>query len=461
MCLTEPGAGSDVGSLKTTAKRLPDGTYSIQGTKIFISSGDHDLTPNNIHTVLARIEGDPAGTRGISIFVVPKFRVKADGSLGPSNDVTTGGIEHKMGIKGSATAMLIFGEEGKCVGELLGKERDGMKVMFNLMNEARIEVGLQGLGTATAAYEHALEYAKQRLQGAEIFEFKNPEAPQVPIIRHADIRRQLLWMKAHVEGCRALLYYTSFCQDMMEAASSKEERQQWASRADLLIPVCKAYVTNRALDVCSVAIDVYGGYGYCSEYPVEQYMRDCKITQIYEGTNGIQALDLVGRKLGMKKGMHLLAIAKEMDAAVASLREEFPELSAYVNYLAEAKNALTDLTIQFFKLGKSASFLVPILYASPYLNLFGDVAVGYLLMQAAGIAQKKLNAIYAEAGAKGSKAKQRAMVHANPDVAFYQGKIAAAKFFAVNVLTSVRGRAEGIKAGDRTPIEIADESFSA
>ena len=210
MCLTEPGAGSDVGSLKTTAKRLPDGTYSIQGTKIFISSGDHDLTPNNIHTVLARIEGDPAGTRGISIFIVPKFRVKADGSLGPSNDVTTGGIEHKMGIKGSATAMLIFGEEGKCVGELMGKERDGMKIMFNLMNEARIEVGLQGLGTATAAYEHAVEYAKQRLQGAEIFEFKNPEAPQVPIIRHADIRRLLLWMKAHVEGCRALLYYTSF-----------------------------------------------------------------------------------------------------------------------------------------------------------------------------------------------------------------------------------------------------------
>nr|MCU0554082.1 acyl-CoA dehydrogenase family protein [Syntrophales bacterium] len=268
MCLTEPGAGSDVGSLKTTAKRLPDGSYSIQGTKIFISSGDHDLTPNNIHTVLARIEGDSPGTRGISIFVVPKFRLKADGSPGPSNDVTTGGIEHKMGIKGSATAMLIFGEEGKCVGELLGKERDGMKVMFHLMNEARLEVGLQGLGTATAAYEHAVEYAKQRLQGAEIFEFKNPAAPQVPIIRHPDIRRQLLWMKAHVEGCRALLYYTSFCQDMMEAAPTKEERQMWANRADLLIPVCKAYVTNRALDVCSVAIDVYGGYGYCSEYPV-------------------------------------------------------------------------------------------------------------------------------------------------------------------------------------------------
>jgi len=247
---------------------------------------------------------------------------------------------------------------------------------------------------------------------------------------------------------------------MMEAASTREERQQWASRADLLIPVCKAYVTNRALDVCSVGIDVYGGYGYCSEYPMEQYMRDCKITQIYEGTNGIQALDLVGRKLGMKKGMHLLAVAKEMDAAVASLREEFPELSAYVNYLAEAKNAMTDLTIQFFKLGKSASFLVPILYASPYLNLFGDVAVGYLLMQAAGIAQKRLNAIYAEAGARSSKAKQRALVHTNPEVAFYQGKIASAKFFAVNVLTSVRGRAEGIKAGDRTPIEIADESFA-
>jgi hypothetical protein len=189
-------------------------------------------------------------------------------------------------------------------------------------------------------------------------------------------------------------------------------------------------------------------------------MRDCKITQIYEGTNGIQALDLVGRKLGIKKGMHLLAIAKEMDAAIAVVREENPELSTYANYLAEAKNALTDLTIHFFKLGKSASFLVPILYATPYLNLFGDVAVGYLLMEAAGIAQKKLNAIYAETGAKGSKAKQRAMVHTNAEVAFYQGKIASAKFFASNILPSIRGRAEGIKAGDRTAIEIADESFT-
>jgi len=248
---------------------------------------------------------------------------------------------------------------------------------------------------------------------------------------------------------------------MMEAAPAREERQMWANRADLLIPVCKAYVTNRALEVCSVAIDVYGGYGYCAEYPLEQYMRDCKITQIYEGTNGIQALDLVGRKLGMKKGMHLLAIAKEMDEEIAKLREEFPELSSYVNYLAEAKNALTDLTLLFFKLGKSASFLVPILYATPYLNLFGDVAVGYLLMNAAGIAQKKLNAIYAEAGARNSKAKQRALVRSNADVAFYQGKVAAAKFFAVNVLTTVRGRAAGIRVGDRTPIEIADESFTA
>jgi hypothetical protein len=398
-----------VGSLKTTAKRLPDGTYSIQGTKIFISSGDHDLTANNIHTVLARIEGDPPGTRGISIFVVPKFRLKADGSPGPSNDVTTGGIEHKMGIKGSATAMLIFGEEGKCVGELLGKERDGMKVMFHLMNEARLEVGLQGLGTATAAYEHAVEYAKQRLQGAEIFEFKNPAAPQVPIIRHPDIRRQLLWMKAHVEGCRALLYYTSFCQDMMEAAPTKEERQMWANRADLLIPVCKAYVTNRSLDVCSVAIDVYGGYGYCSEYPVEQYMRDCKITQIYEGTNGIQALDLLGRKVMLNNGAALVALMARIRATIASAAQT--PLAPLADQLGAALGQWAACT-KTLAAAMAKDPNLALANANVYLDVAGRVVYAWLWLRMGLTAEGR-----------------RRTVDSDDMRAFYDGKLAAMRYW--------------------------------
>lgn len=204
MCLTEPGAGSDVGALKTTAKRLPDGKFLITGTKCFISSGDHDLTPNIVHPVLARIEGDPPGTGGISIFIVPKYVVNEDGSLGANNDVKTGNVEHKMGIRGSATCTLNFGDEGKCIGELLGKEREGMRIMFHMMNEARLEVGMQSLGHASAALEHAVQYAKERIQSTPVWEMKNPEAKAVPIIMHPDVRRDLLWMKAYVEGIRAL-----------------------------------------------------------------------------------------------------------------------------------------------------------------------------------------------------------------------------------------------------------------
>jgi alkylation response protein AidB-like acyl-CoA dehydrogenase len=459
MCLTEPSAGSDVGALKTTAKRLPDGTYSITGTKIFISGGDHDLCPNIIHPVLARIEGDPAGTRGISIFIVPKYRVNDDGSLGEFNDVCTGNIEHKMGIKGSATCTLNFGDEGKCIGELLGKEREGMKVMFQLMNEARLEVGVQALGVATAAYEHAVAYAKERVQGVAIWDMKNPDAKPVPIIQHPDIRRTLLWMKSHVEGIRVLLYYTAYCFDMAVVSENKMEKAKWQGLAELLIPICKAYSSDKAMLVCSKAMDVYGGYGFCSEYPVEQYLRDCKITTIYEGTNGIQALDLVGRKLAQRRGEFMMSLYSEV-YSIITRSKGFEDLSIPCNYLEEALKAVTDLTTHFYRLSRGASFLIPVLNASPYLELFGDVAVGSLLMQGATIANEKLNAIYTEKGAKGSRAKQRALIHENKNVAFYNGKIAAARFFALNILSTVKARCEAIKVGDRTPIEMAEEVFT-
>jgi hypothetical protein len=460
MCLTEPGAGSDVGALKTSAKRLPDGTYSITGTKIFISCGDHNMCENIVHPVLARIEGDPPGTAGISIFIVPKYRVNKDGSLGEFNDVRTGNVEHKMGIKGSATCTLNFGDDGKCIGELLGKEREGLRIMFHMMNEARLEVGMQGLALASVAYEHAVDYAKGRIQGAAIWDMKNPDAKSVPIIQHPDIRRMLLWMKAHVEGLRALNYYAAYCIDMSQVAEDPEERERWHGMIELLIPICKAYSSEKAFQVCSRAIEVYGGYGYCSEYPVEQYLRDCKIASIYEGTNGIQALDLVGRKLGMRKGANVKNLSYDMMKDIAALRK-VEELRSYNAFLEEAGNALSDLTLYFSQAGKGANFLVPILYAQPYLEIFGDVVIGWLLLKQAAVATGKLGAIYSEKGAAGSRAKQRALVHENADVAFYQGKIATAKFFALTVLTTVKSRCAAIKLGDKAPIEMADESFAS
>ena len=458
MCLTEPGAGTDVGALKATAKRLPDGTFSITGTKCFISCGDHDLTENIVHPVLARIEGDPPGTGGISIFIVPKFRVNADGGLGEANDVHTGNIEHKMGIKGSATCTLNFGDEGKCIGELLGKEREGMKVMFLMMNGARLDVGMQGLGHASAALEHAIAYAKERIQSAPVWEMKNPDAKAVPIIQHPDVRRDLLWMKAHVEGIRALNYFTAYCMDMAKSMPD-EEKENWQGFVELLTPVCKAYSSDKAMEVCSKAIDVYGGYGYCQEYPVEQYMRDCKIACIYEGTNGIQALDLVGRKLAQRKGMNVMNMFGEIGATIAKAKG-IGELKAYAARLEEAYNALVDLTMALAQLGKSSSFIIPILNASSYLDIFGDLLVGHFLLQSAALAQEKLKAIYAEKGAEESKGRQRALVHENADVAYYAGKIAAAKFFAVEILCTVKARCEAIKSEEKITIEMADESFT-
>jgi alkylation response protein AidB-like acyl-CoA dehydrogenase len=458
MCLTEPGAGSDVGALKTTAKRLPDGKFLITGTKCFISAGDHDLTPNIIHPVLARIEGDPPGTKGISIFIVPKIRVNDDGSLGEPNDVKTGGIEHKMGIKGSATATLNFGEDGNCIGELLGEEREGIKIMFMMMNEARLGTGMQGLVLSSAALEHAVAYAKERVQGTAIWEMKNPDAKPVTIINHPDVRRKLLWIKSHVEGSRSLCYFTAFCIDMAKVAKTEEEKQKWSGLLDLLTPILKAWTTDKGLLSCSMAMDVYGGYGYCSEYPVEQFLRDEKIAQIYEGTNGIQALDLVGRKLGQRKGANVMNMAAFIQKTIAQAKKN-EELAKYAAILEEASNAALDLTLFFAQAGKSGDFLLPILNACKFLELFGDVIVGHLLLEAADIACTKLAAVYEAKGAT-TIGKQKGLQRSDKEAAFYSGRIASAKFFANEILTTVKARCEAVKMGEKAALEITEEAFA-
>ena len=458
MCLTEPGAGSDVGALKTSARKLPDGKYLITGTKCFISSGDHDLTPNIIHPVLARIEGDPPGTKGISIFIVPKHRVNDDGSLGAPNDVNTGGIEHKMGIKGSATATLNFGENGDCIGELLGEEREGIKVMFQMMNEARLGTGMQGLDLGSAAYEHAVAYARERVQGTAIWEARNPDAKPVTIINHPDIRRKLLWMKAHVEGMRSLCSFTAYAFDMSKIVEAEEEKAKYVGLTDLLTPIVKAYCSDKGVLICSMAMDVYGGYGYCSEYPVEQYMRDAKIAPIYEGTNGIQALDLVGRKLGQRKGANLMNMAGIIQTNIAALKSH-KELAKSAAILEEAANACLEMTLFFAQAGKAGDFLLPVLNACKFLEIFGDVLVGHFLLDAGKVAYEKLQAIYQASGADSAE-KQKALQAEDKEAAFYSGRIASAKFFANDIMTTVKARCEAIKMGDKSALEMTEEAFA-
>lgn len=458
MCLTEPGAGSDVGALKTIAKRLPDGKYLITGTKCFISAGDHDLTPNIIHPVLARIEGDPVGTKGISIFVVPKVRVNDDGSLGEPNDVNCGGIEHKMGINGNATCTLNFGEDGKCIGELLGEERSGIKIMFQMMNEARLGVGMQGVAIGSAAFQHAVAYAKERVQSTPVWEMKNPNAKAVTIINHPDVRKKLMWMKSHAEGIRALAYFSAYCMDMSKISKTEEEKANWEGYLELLTPIVKAYSTDKGLLICSLAMDVYGGYGYCSEYPVEQFLRDEKIACIYEGTNGIQALDFVGRKLGQRKGANVMNMAGTVQKTIAKCKND-PELGKAAATLEEASNACFEVAMFFAAAGKGGDFIAPIYNACKYLELFGDMVVGNLLLEGAAMAQEKLNAMYEEKGLT-TIGKKKGLQREDQDAAFYAGKIASAKFFMNEIVTTVKARCEAIKANDKSAMELVDAGFT-
>ncbi|MCK9230276.1 MAG: acyl-CoA dehydrogenase [Syntrophales bacterium] len=440
MCLTEPGAGSDVGALTTVAKRNPDGTFSIIGSKSFISAGDHNLTENIIHPVLARIEGDPGGTRGISIFVVPKIRINDDGSLGAPNDVTCGNIESKMGIHGNPTCTLNFGDNGTCVGYLMGEERQGMRIMFHMMNEERQGVGMMGVAMATAAYRHAVEYARERFQGTDIMAGKDPDAPQVPIIRHPDVRRMLLKQKSIVEGIRALAMLCYYTMDKKMVAETEEEKTKWADMGDILIPLVKAYCTDLGMVVNDLAVQTFGGYGYCREYPVEQMMRDQKINTIYEGTNGIQALDLLGRKLPMKKGMVFMNLLGFLQGYIAEAKA-VEGLGAEATIVETALNACVTNAMEYSGMLKTNPF-VPLLGAYDYMHCLSDVITGALHLKMAVVAMAALET------AAGDR-----------DRNFYTGKIESARFFVNRRTALVPARCETIRQDETSAMRIPEEAF--
>jgi alkylation response protein AidB-like acyl-CoA dehydrogenase len=440
MLLTEPEAGSDVGRLTTSAVKNADGTYTITGNKIFISSGEHDLAENIIHPTLARIEGAPAGTSGISLFLVPKIWVNDDGSMGEPNDVVCTGIEEKMGIHGNATASLNLGGKGKCRGYLLGEENKGMRAMFLMMNGARLHTGQQGVACASASYLNAVNYARERLQGRSVTATAK-DAPAVSIIQHPDVRRMLLTMKAYVEGMRSLLYYVGLLIDKAHVAKDQKEKAQFEGLLGFLTPICKGYCTDRAFDVTNLGMQVYGGYGFIKEYPQEQLVRDTRITMIYEGTNGIQAMDLLGRKTIMDGGQAMMALAAEVQKSVdrakgiETLKPLAEKTEALMKRLGEVamflgKNMMTGQVENTFA------------FAYTFMEILGDAIMAWMLLWRASIAAELL--------AKGTRKK---------DEKFLDGQIKSANFFIKNFLPVTNGKIDSIMDNCCAAIEIDDESF--
>ena len=438
MLLTEPEAGSDVGALTTTAKKNDDGTYSISGNKIFISAGEHDMVENIIHPVLARIEGAPTGTKGISLFLVPKIWVNDDGSLGEPNDVVCTGIEEKMGIHGNATCSLTLGGKGKCRGTLLGPENKGMGAMFLMMNEAPLLVGMQAMSCASASYLNAVNYARDRIQGYSLTE---KSSAGVSIIKHPDIRRQLLTMKSYVEGMRSLLLYVGHLEDMVELSEDPDKKSKYQGIIDILIPISKGYVSDKSFEVCSHGIQIYGGYGFIKEYPQEQLLRDCRITMLYEGTNGIQAMDLLGRKLGMNKGKPIMDLMGEIQQTIADAKK-IDSIKPFAAKLEIALGKLGEAAMHLGGLAMSPKIESAFAAAYPFMDATGDIIMSWMLLWRAVIASNKLE--------KGPKKK---------DIAYYNGQLKSAEFFTFSILPMAMGKIETVLTANSAAVEISEDSF--
>lgn len=441
MVLSEPNAGSDVAALTTSAKKNEDGTYSISGNKIFITNAEHDLNENIIHPVLARIEGAPAGSKGISVFLVPKIWVNADGSLGEKNDVVCTGIEEKMGMHASCTCSMTFGGRGNCRGQLLGEANKGMNVMFSLMNAARIVIGAVGQSSASAAFLYAVNYARERLQGRALENIFDRSAPQVPIIRHPDVRRMLMWMKAHVEGMRSLVYFGALCMDREKCAETPEEKQYHIDLLNILTPVIKSYCTDKGFQIASEALQVFGGYGYTKDFPLEQILRDVRVTSIYEGTNGIQAMDLLGRKLKMNEGAVFMGFINEIQKVIHMAREE-RTLTDLSEKLERVLGRFTELAMEMGKNVLGENFKTAFLNAVPFQEVMGDVCMAWMLLWRACAATQKLS----------EQTKKR-------DHDFYLSQKQTAAYFINSILPLTLGRMESIFANDTSALEISESGF--
>ena len=434
MCLTEPQAGSAVGDVSTSATKQEDGHYLINGTKQFITNGDHDMADNIIHLLLARTTDAPEGTKGISLFIVPKVRLD-----GTQNDVTVLSIEHKMGINGSPTCLLSFGENADCKGYLLKAENIGMAQMFQMMNEARLLIGLQGLAGASAAVQNAWAYAKERTQGPSDIH----PGEKAAIVEFPDVRRMLMQMKAVTEGLRALMYTTAWYTDMAHHGP-EDSREKYHDLLDLHIPVCKAFGTDQGFDVARIGIQVLGGVGYTQDFPLEQNVRDQKIASIYEGTNGIQALDLVGRKFNTKKGQLLKVLEQELSWFDEHTPES--ELAGWVSEWENYRTVMLESIASLKKIGETQGKAGYVLYATNMLDLMGDVLCCFYLLKQAESAQKKWEPLLAGANS------QEELLEENEEAQFYWNKLRTTEFYVWSVLPRALSNAKTIKNANLAPL---------
>ena len=434
MNLTEPHCGTDLGLLRTKAVPQGDGSYRISGTKIWISGGEHDMAENIVHLVLARIEGAPGGTRGISLFIVPKFIPDAEGKPGARNGVYCDGLEEKMGIHGNATCVIRHEES---TGWLVGTENQGLRLMFVMMNEARIGVGMQGVAQAEAAYQAAAAFAKERLQGRSLTGPKNADGPADPIIVHPDVRRMLLDSRAVIEGGRAFLFWTALHGDLSHAHPDEAVRQKAGDYMGLLTPVLKGYLTDKGFKACVDGMQVHGGSGFTEHFPASQYLRDCRIALIYEGTNGVQALDLVGRKLAANGGRAVMSFFAEIDAFVEENAAD-AQLKPFLDGLAAAKAQLQDGTLWLMQNGLQNPDNAGAA-STDYMHLFGITGLAYMWALMARVSLAK--------------------IAAGDTDPFYAGKIAVGQYFLERILPDAGSHLTKLKAGSATLMAMPAEAF--
>ena len=435
MNLTEPQAGSDLAQVRTRAEPQPDGTYKVFGTKIFITYGEHDMADNIVHLVLARVQGAPEGVKGISLFVVPKFMVNQDGSLGERNDVYCVSIEHKMGITASPTAVLQYGDHGGAIGYLVGEENRGLEYMFIMMNAARYAVGVQGIAIADRAYQKAVQYANDRVQSRPVDgSVKGPAT----IIHHPDVRRMLMTMRALTEGCRAMASTAAAAYDAAHHHPDAEVRQQNQTFYEFMVPLVKGYSTEMSLEVTDLGVQVHGGMGFIEETGAAQYYRDAKILTIYEGTTAIQANDLVGRKTARDGGLTAKAIASQIEATEKELAAGSDDAKAVAKRLKAAREAFIDV-VDYIAAQAKADPNAAYAGSVPYLLLTGNLVAGWQLGRALLAAEKQLAA--------------------GQDAAFMKAKIATARFYADHILTRVPGTRDAIVDGAGSVTALALESF--
>lgn len=435
MCLTEPQCGTDLGLIRTKADPQDDSSYKITGTKIFISAGEHDLTENIVHLVLARLPDAPPGTKGISLFVVPKFLPKEDATVGPRNGVACGSIEHKMGIKASATCVMNFDD---ATGWLVGQPHKGMRAMFTMMNAARLGVGIQGLGLGEAAYQGALTYAKERLQGRALKGAEAPDKPADSILVHPDVRKNLLTMKSLTEGMRALSIWTGISLDQAEKSEDPAAKQRADDLVQVLTPIVKSFGTDSGFLTTNLGVQIFGGHGYIHEHGMEQFVRDARITQLYEGTNGIQALDLVGRKMGMHYGRYLRAFFHPVQEFIETTADD-ADLQPMIMGLAKAFGRLQQATGVLAQKGLSNPNEAAA-GAMDYLNLFGYVALAFMWARSAKIAIEKKD---------------------SDESGFYAGKLKTARFYYERVLPETSSLFAKIMTGGDSIMDMEEELFGA